>query len=319
VIGLLACVTPGADTASISDETLAPDDWHILATALPTAGEGDAIVELNLALETRWSFRSDAADGAMGAWRQEDGSTVYARTSLPPELNSAIEAIDAGGGVIWSHSDVFRGGLGFPHGVAVTPAGDLVAVDTVGQRLVSHDTSGSELWTWGFDDPDGAVAPNGLHLRTTTAGDTLLAVSALGTGADDHLALLRLDARDTAPLELWRAPMVTPGGSAAWPHGPRLHDDDTLLICLSALGQVLALDLDGGERWRIPTDSSPLAFPRDAALLPDGSMIIAEAGAELLRVEAPLERFEVTSAIALDGIFSASPLDCAEGARCLGR
>jgi len=304
-------------------ETLDPGSMHLLVTRLPRFPAEPALVEYDLALDERWSFGL-AAGGAQGAWRLDNGDTVFTAATLPPDLASSAVRIDAEGTLIWDHSELFLAGLGFSHGVVPTPEGDWIALDTTGGQLVSFDEAGEILWTYPFHETGEPGSPNGISVFDSPDEGTLLGVSLLersgGTG-EQALALLEHRGAGEPPVERWRWSIEQSEGTV-FPHGPRFTDDGELLICLSSLGQVAALDLQGDELWRVPADAraAALSFPRDAVLLPDGSLVVADGAAELVRIHDPHGAFEIVSAVEVPDIFSVHPVVCAEGGGlpCLG-
>jgi outer membrane protein assembly factor BamB len=178
---------------------------------------------------------------------------------------------------------------------------------------VCFDTEGAQLWEMVFYDEDSSQLPNGIAVR-----DDLVAITRLWhTGSDvvDHVALYRLTDRTTAPTMVWETAMEG-NGTGLWPHGPTITDGE-VIITLAALGKIVGFDLETGEEtWRIPGERSnaQLAFPRGAVPLPDGSFVVSDAGAELLRVWDAFGSFEVVDAVRVPGVFSVDVLDCADAA-----
>lgn len=322
---LAGCVRLSPDDSEVQpfEETLAPDSLHLLTTRLPSAPGQDALVELDLSFEQRWSFGLLDA-GAQGAWRLEGGDTVFAAASLPPEFSSSIVRIDAEGALVWDRSDLFAAGMGFSHGVVRTPEGDWIALDTTAGQLVSFDEAGEVLWVHPFHDAGEPGSPNGITIFDSDTAGTLLGVSLLGRIGDtgsQQLALLEHLGPTEPPVERWRWAVQESEGMV-FPHGPRFTDGGELLVCLSSLGQVTALDIDGDELWRVPADhrAGALSFPRDALLLPDGTLVVADSASELLRVHDPHGAFEIVSAVQAPDIFSVHPVVCGDGGGlpCLG-
>ncbi len=301
-------------------ETLSPDSVHILTTnQVSSPQDGHAITEFSADLSESWSLDLSEA-GAMGAWRFDNGDTVYVKSYLPPDFRSMVEYLDSTGELLWSYGSLFLFGLGFSHGVVATPAGDFITVDSTAGLLLSFDADGQVLWSMPSGEGDELGTPNGLSLHEGSDGQVLLAVSMLlrsGVDGSDQLVLYRLGSQRTdPPEELWRVALVSDQEDGrTWPHGPHFQDDGSLLICLSALGSVMAVDLtDGTELWSIPGDSggTQLAFPRDATFLPDGTLLVADAGTELLRIWDPFDTFQVVSAIEVPSIFSATTVICSQ-------
>ena len=73
---------------------------------------------------------------------------------------------------------------------------------------------------------------------------------------------------------------------------------------------------DGEEVWRIPEEPGAMAFARDAVFLPDGSLVVADAAAEVLRVADPFGSFTVVDSRRAPGVYCVEALDCATEA-CL--
>jgi hypothetical protein len=326
LLGLLAgCqrLAPFDSGTELFVETLEPDAVHLLATSLPSFDDDPTLLELDLALEPTWSFHREAG-GAQGAWRVEDGDTVLAAVTMPPDFSSSIMRIDPQGALVWDHPGLFLAGLGFAHGVVATPEGDWIALDTTGGRLVSFTEEGQELWSYAFDQHGEPGSPNGVAIHRHPEQGALLAVSLLARSSaagSQQLALLELRGPGEPPVERWRLAVQEREG-AAFPHGPRFTEEGELLLCLSSLGQILGLDLDGQERWRLPAAerAAALAFPRDAWFLPDGSLVVADGAVELLRVHDPQGAFELVGATSVPEIFSVHPVICGEGGGlpCLG-
>lgn len=323
---LLAC-HPGADSADSAlpfVETLAPDQVHLLCTNLPSMEDQPDLLEVGMDLADRWSYGATNS-GALNAVREADGSTLYARTAFPPDLTASIDKVDAQGQLLWSYADLFLAGMGFSHGVVKTPEGDYIALDTSGVRLFSFDAAGTELWDMSFTTLPRYGSPNGITLATLSDGQAWLAITMLQrdeSQGSDMVALFTLGDRVTPPSLVSWFDLSLPGGGLSWPHGPRFLGDDQLMLSLGSIGQVVALDLEGTEQWRIPTGSrlGTLSFPRDAAFLPDGTLVVADAGIEVVRIADPFGAFEVVSARYMPGVFTAEPLLCGtDGALpCLG-
>jgi len=303
------------------EETLDPDALHLLATGLPSTPAQDSIFELDLAFEQRWSFGL-LQGGVQGAWRTDDGDTVFAASTVPPELSSSIVRIEADGTLVWDYDHLFIAGLGFSHGVVATPDGDWIALDTTGGQLIGFDEAGDELWSYALHEHGEGGSPNGVAIHDAGDGTALLAVSTLErAGAPQRLLMLELSGREAPPVERWAWDLDAADG-LLFPHGPRFTDDGHVLVCLSSVGQVVALDLDGVEQWRVPADhrASALSFPRDAWFLPDGTLMVADGANELLRVHDPHGAFEVVASVRVPDVFSVHPVVCGPdgGLPCLG-
>ncbi len=303
---LLACCDCGVESTL---DLVDPASLHLLVSSTPDTPEGPALEELDGDFEPIFALGFGDGSGGAGAFRREDGTTVYARTWPPPELGSAVEAIDAEGNLLWSLTEMFSS-LSFIHGVESGPDDSLVVADTSSGHVLAFDLEGNKLWSIDFVDGETIHWPNGIDVATGSDGVTRLAVSLLlqvGSGSD-YVDVYVLD--ETPELE--RRHEV---GDAAWPHGPHL-DGERLVVSLSARGQVVALEGDE-ELWRVPETPGALAFPRDAVFLPDGTMVVADAASELLRVYNPLDGFDDISGRATPGVFSVDLVDCAE-LPCMG-
>lgn len=298
-------------------ETLAPDDWHILMTSVPNPGEqGHALWEVAVDLSDRWSVDIENA-GALGAIREPDGSTIYARSNTPPDLQSAIESVGPDGALQWSYNQMFSGGLSFSHGVARASDDTLIVLDTAFSRLTGIDMAGNIRWQYSVASGDLALSPNGLDVTTADDGTVLIAVSGLyfsGSPTNDGLMLFELPDPHAAPTLRWRINDASFAG--AWPHGPRFHDGQ-ITVNFGGRGQIVVFNLDGEEQQRFPETPGAVAFPRDAVFLPDGSLLLSDGGLELQRVWDPFGSFEVVDALTTSGIFSIHVLDCSTGV-CLG-
>ncbi len=290
-------------------ELVDPASLHLIASSTPDTLDGPALEELDADFESVFTLSFGDGSGGAGAFRRDDGSTVYARTWPPPELGSAVEAIDPEGNMLWSLSEMFSS-LSFIHGVESGPDDTLVVADTSSGHVLAFDLEGNKLWSIDFVEGDTIHWPNGIDVATGSDGVTRLAVTMLlqvGSGPD-YVDVYTLDG---AP-ELERRYDV---GDAAWPHGPHL-DGERVVVSLSARGQVVALE-GGAEAWRVPEAPGVLAFPRDAVFLPDGTMVVADAATELLRVYNPLDGFDDIWGRATPGVFSVELVDCTE-LPCLG-
>lgn len=318
--------TDSADTSDthsdVSDDTapwvdpLGADDVHLLVMSTPGAGsETAALEELGADLSERWALPFDDGSGTAGALRDPDGTTIYARTWPPPTLGSALQAVDRDGALLWSE-DRFFADISFVHGLVRTPAGDFVVADTTGGAVIAASPEGDTLWTLGFSADGRAWLPNGVALRTDDEGVSWLAVTLLwraGGDSNDYVHVYRLGARDEAPTLAWSWPPDGTDSGGTWPHGPHFREDGTLSVALAARGQILGLD-EGAQRFLVPPEPGPLAFPRDAAWLPDGSLVIADAATEVLRVADPLGDFEVVGAKAASGVYAVGVVGCGETA-----
>lgn len=312
-----ACVSSGPDdTAAPFVETLDPDEVHVIATAIPSLADDPAIADLSADLQVRWAWHMENG-GALGAVRLPDGATVFASSRLPPDYTSGVEKIDKDGENVWSYFDLFTGGLGFSHGVVPTPAGDWIALDSSGARLVSFDEGGTVLWEWSLLDLPLFGTPNGVSLREEDDG-ALLAITMLQrseSAGQDSVAILHIGDRLSPPTLVSCWDLATDLGANTWPHGPLWQPDGSLLLHRSALGEILAPDMDGNELWTLPPPerAGTLAFPRSSTFLPDGSLVVADAGLEVLRVWDPFGAFEVVHAIEMPGVFSVEAVTCGAG------
>jgi len=321
---MLACSDgDSGETAAPFEDTLTPDDLHVLVSSL-TFLDGHALVELRTDLSTAWTGDVDPETGAQGADRLDDGATVFAHVAAPPDYRSSFDLMDADGGIAWSYDQLAT--VGFSHGIQATGGGDFIALDTVAGYILSFDADGTELWRQAVSDDGEVYRPNGLQILEQSDGSALIGVSELersGDGSPDMLALYQLDARDVAPTRLWRVPVADSQGDGAWPHGPRVQDDGTVLLCHASSGQIVAYDQeDGAELWRVPdNDEAPrFGFPRDVLTLPDGSLLVADAASEVIRIADPLGEARVVGAVETPGVFGLTPIQCGAGGGlpCLG-
>ncbi len=293
-------------------ETLAPDAFHVLVGSTPGEGTGAAALE-ELAVDNslRFSLSFDDDAGTAGAIRNADGSTTYAKTWPPQALGSAIEAVNAAGELLWSDDSYFSS-FSFVHGLELGPQGEFIVADTTAGTVFAVTPEGEPLWSLNWQAGGVIHWPNGVHVATTTSGETLMAVSLLvqaGAG-DDRVEVYTIGTAGPEPRWTYEA------GDASWPHGPHVEEDGSVLASLAARGQVIRL-VDGALDWTIPPEPGVLAFPRDAVFLPDGSLLVADAASDLLRIGNPMSTFEVVGARATSGIYGLDVLDCAEEA-CLG-
>lgn len=320
---LLACADPEPTDTYEFEETLDADEVHVLVSS-DVFTEGHALAELDPQLNLMWYGDVESGSGALGAIRLDDGDTVFAHIQAPPIYISAFERMDPEGNIVWSYGDLTA--IGFSHGVGVTRDGTYVGIDTVAGRILAFDEAGTLLWEVSTSEEGEEYRPNGLSVLDGDDGTIRIATSLLersGTGQPDVLALWETQDASVAPELVWRALVTDRLGVGAWPHGPRLNPDGTLTLCQSSNGQVVGYDLSNGlELWRVPEtgDAPQLVFPRDALFLEDGSMLVADGAAELVRVADPFESFTVVGAVTMPGIFGLHEIRCGEGGGlpCLG-
>lgn len=300
MISLLACGSPPGDTAAGApwEDSLLPGAHHLLVHSTPGSG-GPMIEELGTDLSDRWSFLSPDGSGSAGGIRHDDGRTTFARTWPPPTLSSAIDTIDADG-VLVGTLDAFFSAISFVHGIVETTDGDWIVADTLASRLFCTTPEGELRWTLEWE----TRWPNGISLA-----DDRLAVTLLNQTGDD----------ETDAVELWR--LSDPPelewqwtSAEAWPHGPHVDDTGQVTLALAASGQIATL-AGGEEKWRSPAGA--LAFPRDALPLPDGSILVADAAAEVVRIADPQGAFRVVASRRAPGVYGFGLLDCTSEA-CLG-
>lgn len=325
---LVACESDGAlgaDTEPTAPfvETLAPDAVHLLASSTPAPGDpGHALTELSVGLDARWALDLEPGKGAAGAVRYEAGETVYARSALPPDFSSALERVTSDGALVWSQDDFFSGALSFAHGLVLTPAGDYIVADAIASRVFAVSEAGDVLWELSFRSVEGSWHPNGLDLQTDAGGVTRIVVSELvapDRRLPERVEVFRLGGRTDMPTLEWSFAGGTGADDQFWPHGPRFLADGTVIVSFAALGQIVHL-VAGTEDWRVPEEPGVLAFPRDTVVLPDGTWLIADAAAEVLRVHDPLGRFEIVDVAYVPGVFGLTAVVCGEGGGlpCLG-
>lgn len=312
--------TADSETADSGDsgtpwvDPLDPDDVHILVGSTPGEGSGwGALEELGADFSDRWTLAFDDDAGTAGAIRHPDGSTTYARTWPPPALGSAIETVDAQGALLDSVNSFFAR-VSFVHGLVETPAGDWVIADTLAGRVISVDTAGTVLWelTW------SGIWPNGVAITTDDEGVTRIVVTFLyqsGSDTTDRIDVWRLGGRTEEPTREWTWPADGDDATGTWPHGPHFLPDGTVTAMLAGRGQLIGLR-EGEEVWRIPEEPGAMAFARDAVFLPDGSLVVADAAAEVLRVADPFGSFTVVDSRRAPGVYCVEALDCATEA-CL--
>lgn len=313
---LLACSGRGetgtADTGLTGHSgPTEPRTWHLLVSADGRLSDDNPpLVELDAQLERVWShdFAGLEGRGAEGIDRHPDGRTAYTRVQGSTQ-GGWIDVLDASGQLAWTWEGEGAGGLSFPHGVAFTPAGDLVIADTSAGRLISVDLAGQVLW----EEPLPTTAPNGLDLWTDPDGQTHLLVTgrhALGVGLDDEELINRyqLQGRTESPTLTWSR--VLEGEGSVSPHGPLQLDDGTALYCARGEHQIVALSADGDETWRSAVDAQVLDAPQGLAWA-DGALFVADSGAgRLLRFDDPFGAFENTASAAVDSPFEVQAVTC---------
>ena len=323
-IGLLGgCGPDGGGVGTAFVDTLDPDGLHVLVSS-DIFLDGAALVELRPDLSPSWVGELEPESGALGAVRLADGDTVFPHVQSPPAYVSAFERMGPDGELRWSLSDLTL--IGFSHGVQVTRDGTYIGLDTVSGRIIAFDEAGALLWSVDVDVEGVSHNPNGLSVLDDGAGPVLIATTLLersGSGLPDLLALWEAPDAQSPPVLRWRVEVADRTGDGAWPHGPRLAPDGTLTACHSANGQIVGYDpVDGTELWRLPEtgEEARFAFPRDALFLEDGSLLVADAAAELIRIADPFGASQVVGAVALPGLFGLTPIPCGPdgGLPCLG-
>ncbi len=258
--------------------------------------DAPAALELDLDGDVVWSLTPEADAGAFGARRLDDGQTLIAWTRLPPDTAAGLVIADDEGTESWRYDEKLGGPLVFPHGVDVLGDGSVVVADTYRGDVLAIDTAGSLRWELSVLSSRHAGAPSGMS-RGEYEGKEYIFVTQLdnldGTVPNDTLTAYLVEG-DDEPRELWVWPPERSPEVSLWIHGPRLLDDGTVLGSMAGHGQVVRLDLDGNEIERFPPSEheSRLAFPRDAAFLPDGRLVVLDA-TEVLLVTDPSGAFEV--------------------------
>ncbi|MBM4368727.1 MAG: PQQ-binding-like beta-propeller repeat protein [Deltaproteobacteria bacterium] len=258
--------------------------------------DAPAALELDLDGNVTWSLTPEPDAGAFGARRLDDGQTLVAWTRLPPDTAAGLVIADDDGAVSWRYDEKLGGPLTFPHGVDALGDGTVLVADTYRGDVLAIDTSGSLLWDLSVLSSRHAGAPSGMS-RGVYDGKEYILVTQLdnldGQVPNDTLTAFLVEG-DEEPRELWVWPPERSPESSLWIHGPRMLDDGTVLGSMAGHGQVVRLDLEGNEIERFPPDEheSRLAFPRDAAFLPDGRLVVLDA-TEVLLVTDPGGAFEV--------------------------
>ncbi len=303
--------TAGADAPFV--ETLTANSLHILASSTPVPGDpGHSITEYSAALDPGWTLDLSGEDGTSGTVRQANGNTVFVSCALPPDYSSTLAEVDPAGNLLWSEDDFFAGEFAFAHGLAMTPAGDFLIVDTVMARILAVDPQGELIWELSLTTDGGSRLPNGLALTTDADGVSRIAVTELAHAdpqACDRVQVFRLGSRTEVPTVEWTYTAEPGSAGRLWPHGPRFLADGSLLVSFAALGQI-AHFVDGAPVTVVPPVAGMLAYPRDVLVLPDGTWLIADGGAELLRIYDPYGRFELVDMVPAPGIFGLAAVVC---------
>lgn len=318
---LLACTdgTDGQGETGSPDTGTAQTTWHALLTADGLlSDEHPPLVEVDAALTRVWERDLSGLEGrgAQGIDRDPSGRTVYTRVT-GSNSGGWIDVVEPDGTLSWTWDGSEAGGLSFPHGVAWTPAGDLVIADTSNRRLLSVDLTGQLLW----EEPLPTTAPNGLALWTDPEGVSHLLVTGRhalavgGSGDEELINRYRLGGRDEAPALTWSQSLPPDADDQVQsPHGPTFLDDGDALYCARGQHQLVRLDRDGLETWRSPLDRTLLDKPQDVAVI-DGALLVADSQAgQLLRFDDPFGAFENTASSLLDGIFGVQVVVCGPAA-----
>jgi len=339
--------TPDDDASDddVSDDDTAPDDdasdddaapptgTHFLLThdGWANAHPDPVVAELDGDLDLVWAL--DLGDGyaAQGIWRYPDGRTLYTRIESTPPNDAMLELADAEGDVAFSWELQGLGGLSFTHGVVVTPDGDYVLADTDGFRLIAVDSDGDLLWSLDGlgEDTDWPGLPNGIDLKDQGGGDVRLLVSIRGSREYppgtyvDQLIEYRMKGRTEPPELIWAWPSPVDPSELVLAHGPRFGPDGIRMICSSDHDEVVAVDADANPLWRLPPAGREDTFiqPRDAILLEDGRLVVADSGhGDLVIVEDPFGAFVEAQRVSAPGVFAVRELACGatDGLPCLG-
>jgi len=303
---LLAC-----QSATPSKATTA--DYHLLWSGQgPYKDDGyPGIWETDLDFNEVWALDLPGEQGGFGALR-EGTDTLIARTTQPPDPNVSVERVTADGSVVWAYDADTAGMLVFPHGIALTPWEQYVIADVFTSRIFAVSADGRLDWSNYTREAGGA--PSGFDIGMVDGKPMLIATlldeSVMGDDSNNRIAAWWLEKDGLTPAWTW--PESGDKHNASWLHGAHFQYDGSLLVSVAGVGQVVQLDpVTGLELDRIPRDGKGmLAFPRDAVLLPNGDMILADA-LELVRVRDPFGDFERVASTALPLTYSVELIDCA--------
>ncbi len=266
---LLVACTGAPETGTLDSGDSGPTErgWHAVLTADgQISADHPPLVEVDETLTRVWEqdFGELEGRGAEGLDRDASGRTVYTRVT-GANTGGWVDVLGPDGALAWTWEGEGAGGLSFPHGVAWTPAGDLVVADTSARRLLSVDLNGQVLW----EEPLPTTAPNGLAIWTDTDGHSHLLVTgrhALAVGGSEDEELLNrylLGDRDAPPSLTWsRVLPADADDQVQSPHGPAFLQDGDALYCARGQHQVVRVNASGEETWRSPLDRDLLDKPR---------------------------------------------------------
>ncbi len=314
-----AVVVVDDDSAASSPLTVDPkggedDEWHILVSS--DYGADNALEEWDPDWNVTWYVPADPFT-TEGFYRYPDGRTVITQLGLPFNEYDIIE-FTAEGEVTWNFDEAYGGGLMHPHGVEVTSQGHFLIADTDHNRVFEFNRDQEMYWSLG-ELPDGKEirGPNGMDLLEIE-GETRMVLTGRSftkpiEAGFQFLMMYRYLGETDPPELLWIWPDSLRLDLLSIPHGPHLTEDGGATVCSSEHGEVIKVDRDGNEEWRLPPKGSAVTLdhPRDAIFLPNGNLLVADTWADrIIEVEDPFGAFTIVRERVLEGSFKLEVVEC---------
>jgi len=196
-----------------------------------------------------WTYNA-AGQGAAIARKLRNGNVLVA----DPTTNSVLEIRPqgrTGGDVVWRLEEVQN-----PWDVTRLDNGNTLVTERYNSRVVEYDAKTREV-VW------QAIATYPMSAQRLENGNTLITT---------NNAVFEVN-HDPQPKEQWRAKLLQ-GGTIRPHRAVRLENGNTL-ITDQQKGQVVEIDTNSVEVWKVPG----LAHPAQAVRLEDGNTLILEQGA----------------------------------------
>ena len=244
-----------------------------------------------------------------------------------------VTSVVAGGGTEGSSFEIPPDGpaeeayFGSVRGTALGPEGDLYVMEQYQIRRISpsgwvtHLAGGGGR---GYRDGPGAQAQFTWleDIAVDDAGTVYVIDRAFVPGEVGSFATIRKVDTDGVVTTLFRSESPFSGGVLAAPAGLAVTNDGEVLISNTGRNQIVRLTADGtleavagsGEDGYVdgPRGAAALSLPGSLAVLPDGSLVVADQAESLLRVIAPDPGGSDSTDIALSG---GEPVPRVEGVR----
>ena len=304
-----------ADLANGAVRRVAPDGT---VTTIAGGNRGRLFMPRDVAVD---------ADGSIyvaGAW---PGSLIRKFSS-----DGRVTSVVAGGGPEGAPFEIppdrpaEEAYFGSVKGIALGPEGDLYVIEQDQIRRISSSgwvtnlAGGSGL---GYRDGPGAQAQFTWleDIAVDDAGNVYVIDQPYVPGVGSFATVRKVDTNGVVST-LFRSEPPFPGGVLAGPTGLAVTNDGEVLISNTGRNQIVRLTADGtleavagsGEDGYVdgPRGAAALSLPGSLAVLPDGSLVVADQAESLLRVIAPDPGGSDSTDIALSG---GEPVPRVEGVR----